>query len=100
MKRSKIFLGVTTGILAIAGVSAANKFGTSKTRLFCTATHTTGWCAVSSQYVYTATAGGSGITTLTTNGTQDIAVPVYTQGTAGVKCSTSNCIHQLNNVGN
>jgi len=99
MKRSKIFLGVTTGILAIAGVAAANKFGGSKTRLFCTQVGSK-YCVTSSSFVYTSTGAGTGITTLTTNGHTNISVPVYTQGTVGSLCSTTNCIHQLVNVGN
>jgi len=37
MKRSKIFLGLTTGLLAIAGVAAAKHYGLSRTRFYITA---------------------------------------------------------------
>jgi hypothetical protein len=36
MKRSKIFLGVTTCLLAVAGVAAAKRFGPSTTRYYIT----------------------------------------------------------------
>ncbi len=36
MKRSKIFLGVTTCLLAVAGVAAAKRFGPSVQRWYCT----------------------------------------------------------------
>jgi len=34
MKRSRLFLGITTGLLAIAGVAAAKHFGPSVTRYY------------------------------------------------------------------
>ena len=36
MKHSKIFLGITTSILAIAGVAAAKYYGPQKTRFYIT----------------------------------------------------------------
>jgi len=36
MKRSKIFLGVTTCLLAITGITAAKHFGDVKIRWYCT----------------------------------------------------------------
>jgi len=36
MRRSKVFLGITTGLLAIAGIAAAKRYGFSKTRFFIT----------------------------------------------------------------
>jgi hypothetical protein len=36
MKRSKIFLGVTTCLLAVAGIAAAKRFGPSRTRFYIT----------------------------------------------------------------
>lgn len=36
MNRSKVFLGVTTGLLAVAGVAAAKRFGPQATRWYCT----------------------------------------------------------------
>ncbi len=36
MKRSKIFLGITTCLLAVAGVAATKRFGQSFQRWYCT----------------------------------------------------------------
>ena len=41
MKRSKIFLGVTTCLLAVAGLSAAKRFGPNVQRWYVTVTNST-----------------------------------------------------------
>jgi len=104
MKRSKIFLGITTGILAIAGVAAAKSYGTLKSRLYCTQTvaGSTHYCAsTSSTFKYTKTAGSSNLVTTIVAGTSgNVTVPVYTKGTTGQICDASNCINQLVQLGN
>jgi len=90
MKRSRIFLGITTALLAIAGVAAAKHFGPSVKRYYCSL----GNKCISFSCVCT----NSGVTqctmnfTTTTNGEQTIHVQnVYSSGTNGASCSVSMC---------
>lgn len=103
MKRSKIFLGITTGVLAVAGVAAA-KLIPSVHRFYCTQITNTHYCEPTvSLFAYTSTDPGSGnlITTVVTkSGGSTATVPVYTKGTKDQICSSSNCLHQLVDVGN
>ena len=50
MKHSKIFLGITTSILAVAGVAAAKYYGSLKTRFYIT-TGLAGCCPILSPCV-------------------------------------------------
>jgi len=55
MKRSKIFLGITTGILAVVGVAATKRIPAIH-RLYCPQITTTQYCeAANSTFVYTST---------------------------------------------
>jgi len=87
MKRSKVFLGVTTAILAVAGVAAAKHYGPPKTRLYLT--H--GLTACLQQTGITCTTGGSNPCLFkTTNGS---FIQIYTDGPAGVyhPANPTNC---------
>jgi len=106
MKRSRIFLGVTTCLLAVAGVAAANRFGTNKTRLYCTLANSPGYCIATSQlFVFTqTTTGTSNIVTIAVTDPNTGTLThrfVYTAGTVNNRCGGSNdCVHPLINVGN
>jgi len=98
MKRSKIFLGVTTGILAVAGVAAAKRISPIH-RLYCTQITTTHYCeATNSTFQYTSTDPNLAAlvtTVVTKSGPLTATVPVYTSGTVNSPCSPTNCIKQL-----
>jgi len=90
MKRSKLFIGITTALLAIAGVATARHFGQRITRFYCSLG---GKCiAVSSTCTTTgmnqcftefATFTGGTITTW--------ASRVYVHGPHGSPCSQTVC---------
>lgn len=97
MKRSKIFLGVTTCLLAVAGLAAAKKYGTGKTRFYCTASANPICVSASSTCVQTLSSK-TGAIQCTIGFSQfgdDQHSLVYTQGTAGQACSSTNCKSQL-----
>jgi len=89
MKRSKIFLGVTTCLLAVAGVAAAKRFSTSITRWYVTANN---HCIVSPSI--TCTQFNSAANTCTVAlGTNPVKhFKIYTQGTVGPK---ANCLNEF-----
>lgn len=102
MKLSKILLGIITGILAVAGAAVAKRI-TGIQRYYCTQCPTHYCEMTNSKFFYTSTdpVAGTPVTTIVSNchaGT--VNVPVYTKGVANSPCSSSNCIHQLVNVGN
>jgi len=87
MKRSKIFLGITTGILAVAGVTAAKHYGTSVTRFYLT--NGGNYCLSRSETcIKQGTVACDYITTGGTHFTQ------FTQGPVG-PTNGSNCTQQL-----
>ena len=106
LKRSKIFLGITTGILAVAGVAAAKRI-TAIPRLYCTqlSSSTVHYCeSTPHAWQYTATSGGNGVVTVVAAiGGGTTSTPVFTKGTVDHKCAgipIPNCINQLVQVGN
>ena len=100
MKRSKIFLGITTGILAVVGIAAAKTARTSVARFYCTvgsAGNKT--CASTGTLPHVSDPTGTySVPFSYTNGTPVHSVVtgvIYTTGPVGSLCSTTNCIHPL-----
>jgi len=92
MKRSKIFLGITTALLAVAGVTAAKHYGPSKTRFyvtiggnFCKAQDVLCTSGGTKQCVYTVSDGLGGTTKRN----------LYTKGAEGVFPSGVRCTSPL-----
>jgi len=85
MKRSKIFLGVTTALLAVAGVTAAKHYIPGTTRLYLTFNKT----ACLETTGITCSQGGTTrcVSTLITSGNH--SVPLFTDGPAGRYTSTN-----------
>ena len=87
MKRSKIFLGITTAILAVAGVTAAKHYGPSISRFYVTSAGNYCKAQVS---VCTKVNGGSNPCNFS------ILQPFYTKGPEGlVSVNPSACTSQL-----
>ena len=85
MKRSKIFLGLTTAILAVVGVAAAKRFnGTVRYYL----TSAEAYCKASPAELCKFVSGGSFICHTTVSGT---SVQLFTKGPAGVVGATNKC---------
>jgi len=82
MKRSKIFLGVTTALLAVAGVTAAKHYGSSVQRYYIT--HDQLHCLAQNA---TCTKGATTVCTFTT--TNGSTPSLYTIGPAGPKSGTA-----------
>lgn len=101
MKRSKIFLGVTTCLLAIAGVAAAKRYGSATTRYYCTAGNggITKYCASTSSFDQLSTDITKPLATVTfTENSTSYTHLLYTAGTdaAGTTCGgTTNCVHSF-----
>jgi|GEM_PF-2412972 len=91
MKHSKIFLGVTTCLLAIAGVVAAKRFGPNITRWYCTDFNMVRHCVVSP--IITCTQFNSATNTCTVAlGTPKRHFKIYTQGAVG---PCANCLNEF-----
>jgi len=88
MKRSKTFLGITTAILTVAGVTAAKHYGPYKPRLYITADGH----ACLPTLALTCTQGGVLQCIASTSG--GTLFNVYTDGPPGVK-TINNCKHEL-----
>jgi hypothetical protein len=88
MKRSKIFLGATTALLAVAGVAAAKHYSHSK-QLF--------YLSAGGNYCYAAsvacTKSGSQVCFYETAGGKSVVV--FTKGPAGPKQLNVNCLSQF-----
>jgi len=92
MKRSRLFLGITTGLLAFAGVAAAKHFGPSTSRFYCSL----GGKCIS----FSSTCTNTGTTqclntfvTVTGDNTTTHSQNVYSSGTNGSTCNGSTiCI--------
>jgi len=89
MKRSKIFLGVTTCLLAVAGVAAANRF-TAISRWYVTDGTEAGHCVATPSTIL-CVQDNTGTTTCTVN-VSGTHFKVYTTGSAGVP---GNCLHEF-----
>jgi len=91
MKRSKLFLGATTAVLAIAGVAAAKHYGDSVQRFYIT--KNSGYCqgVVST---CTKTAGANQCFFTVVAGAIVTRYPLLTKGPAGVR-TASNCLVPL-----
>jgi type 1 fimbria pilin len=87
MNRSKIFLGVTTCLLAVAGVAAAKRFGSSITRWYVTANS---HCVVSPAITCTQFNGKPQTCTVALGSNPTKHFKIYTQGTVG---QASNCLN-------
>jgi len=82
MKRSKVFLGVTTALLAVAGVTAARHYGPSVQRYYIT--HAGTHCLA--QYANCT----KGTVTVCTFTTINLSTPtLYSIGPAGPKTGTA-----------
>jgi hypothetical protein len=87
MKRSKVFLGLTTGVLAIAGVTAAKHYGPTRTRFYVT---TLGTYCKDVPSLCTKAVGGIQCYFTVGSGSDVKRYPLYTIGPSGVWSST-NC---------
>jgi hypothetical protein len=91
MKRSKIFLGLTTAVLAVAGVAAAKRF-TPTTRFYITSNQT--WCTqFTSDCNFTNNSSDPICLTPATG-----AYPLYTKGPVGAITdvdSRTKCLQSL-----
>ena len=96
MKRSKIFLGVTTALLAIAGVAAAKHYSGSRTAYF--VTHGQTWCT---SVLIGCTQTGTTDCQYTTTGPLQKKVTLYTLGPVGTYSTTNpaNCINKVTYIG-
>jgi len=98
MKRSKLFLGITTCLLAITGVAAINHFDNGKIRYYCTVGNgTISYCksAGMSTYLFT-TDTNTPIATITFTYLFTVYTRLlYTKGTVGQLCGDgcTNTLH-------
>ena len=93
MKRSKIFLGITTAVLGVAGVAAAKHYGPTKTRFYVTSGQN--FCKAISSL---CTSGGSTACQYTVgSGSTAHQYIVFTKGPEGSYSSSNpqNCLNQL-----
>ena len=88
MKRSKIFLGLTTAILSVIGVAAAKRFA-GTTRFYVTTNE--GYCASRSSILCIFKSDGSHVGVTVISGT---IFPLFTKGPAGV-LTANNCRNLL-----
>jgi len=90
MKRSRFFLGITTTLLAAAGVMATRHYGDSKTRFYITKGQ--GFCK---GVVSVCTAGGTHQCYYTTGIIFIDRFPLFTKGPEGVFPGGSRCTSPL-----
>jgi len=93
MKRSKLFLGATTALLAIAGVAAAKHYSGAKAFFY--VTHNQTWCTTAG--TVPCTQSGSVNCLYTTTGPLAKKVATFTVGPRGTynPNQPTNCLSQI-----
>lgn len=96
MHRSKIFLGVTSRLLVVAGLADSKKFASAATRYYCSANFFVCKRAMST-CVYTSV-GHSTLRMCTISFTQGgdiLNAWVYTEGRDNCPCDATRSIHKI-----